>query len=278
MTADSQRARYLALLYSPARERAVLEALLGLEREITTSLRPGLDHQVAHSRLQWWLEECGRCAQGKAMHPLTQKLTAACGSATALAGLSGLVDTTIWDLARATFETRTELTAYCERWTAAMFEPFNATASTPILTPLRALGAAMRELELLNALASDAQAGRLRLPLDELDRSGAEPAALAGPPWPGALAELVRSRHEALRAASAQAVATLTAEQQARLRGLTVWAALTCRASLRAQQSLPAEARQRRFVAFADAWHAWRSARQAARSPFQSRNSGDKLE
>jgi phytoene synthase len=272
MSPDSQRARYFALLYSPARERAVLEALLGLEREITASLRPGLDHQVAHSRLQWWLEECGRCAQGKAMHPLTQKLTTACGSAQALGGLSGLVDTAIWDLARATFETRTELTAYCGRWTAAMLEPFNATAAIPILTPLRALGAALRELELLNALASDAQAGKLRLPLDELDRGGAEPAVLAEPPWPRALAELVRSRHEVLRAASAQAVAAFSAEQQARLRGLMVWAALTCRASARAQRSLPDQARQRRSVVLADAWHAWRSARQAIHGALQACN------
>ena len=59
---DPQSARYFALLYSPLPQRTVLDSLFGIEREVSSSLRPGLDHHVAHSRLQWWREECERAA------------------------------------------------------------------------------------------------------------------------------------------------------------------------------------------------------------------------
>src|SRR5882757_4888761 len=187
VTPESHSARYFALLYSPASQRLVLDALFGIESEIFESLRPGLDHHVAHSRLQWWREECERTAIGRPVHPLTRALVDAVnGIGTGapkrhrkhpsvelrsgppsmagvhraaqsllraspgrpsmaarsphaanplpqLAGLCGLVDVAVWDLAGATFETRRELAAYCERWSAAMIEPLapRKPAGTP---------------------------------------------------------------------------------------------------------------------------------------------------
>ena len=103
--------RYLAWLYSPQAQQPVLAKLCEIESEIAGSLRPGIDHHVAHARLQWWQEECERCAQGRPVHPLTRELVKAYGAPAAgqpspLAGLSGFVDTAVWDLAGATFETR----------------------------------------------------------------------------------------------------------------------------------------------------------------------------
>src|ERR1700730_16075847 len=74
VTPESHSARYFALLYSPVPQRLALDALFGIEREISESLRPGLDHHVAHSRLQWWREECERAAAGRPVHPLTRAL------------------------------------------------------------------------------------------------------------------------------------------------------------------------------------------------------------
>ena len=68
--------RSLARLYSSTVQRPVLAALSSLEREIGVSLRPGLDHQVAHTRLAWWREECDRTARGSPAHPLTRELAA----------------------------------------------------------------------------------------------------------------------------------------------------------------------------------------------------------
>ncbi|MBV8805110.1 MAG: squalene/phytoene synthase family protein [Sinobacteraceae bacterium] len=269
---ESSSARYFALLYSPASQQIVLEALFGVEREVLESLRPGIDHQVAHSRLKWWREECERASEGRAVHPLTRTLVdtlkhtspEAGSPGSALQGLSGFVDVAVWDLAGATFESRRELTAYCERWASAMIGPIVHSG------PWQTVGAAMREVELLGDLAREAHHGRLRLPLNELDRAKADPSVLASPPWPDAVAEIVRARYRALRDEIAHALAEVDREQQSTARGLLVWAALAWRLSQRAERALPDRVRRSgRFDAISDAWFAWRMARRATMGRFR---------
>jgi phytoene synthase len=292
---ESHSARYFALLYSPPSQRPVLDALFGIEREVFESLRPGLDHHVAHSRLQWWREECERAVGGRPVHPLTRALVDAvtgtgaqastppsaspAGSLAQLAGLSGLVDVAVWDLAGATFETRRELTAYCERWSAAIIEPLtpprkaaDATGTSDTrVTIWSALGAAMRESEMLFHLAREAHYGRLRVPLDELESAKADPGVLAKPPWPGGVVELLRARHESLRNEITRALGEVDRAQQPGLRGLLVWAALIRRESQRTEHALPDRLRAGRFDAVGDAWFAWRVARRATLSRLESR-------
>ncbi len=295
-TPESHSARYFALLYSAATERPVLEALFGIEYEVFDSLRAGLDHNVAHSRLQWWREECERAANGRPVHPLTKALVSALSAAArssppvpaaeagldgqpqavglpGLVGLCGIVDVAVWDLAGATFETRRELDAYCERWAAGMIEPLVVpplVAPQPVsptratrTTEWRALGAALREVELLNDLAREAHHGRIRVPLDELERANADTSALARPPWPDSLAEQLRARHKTLRNNISRILIDVDREQQPAMRGLLVWAALAWRSSQRAERALPDRLRPGRFDAISDAWFAWRIARQA---------------
>ena len=291
---ESHSARYFALLYSPPSQRLALDALFGIEREISESLRPGLDHHVAHSRLQWWREECERAAVGRPVHPMTRALvdavTAAPSSASAptslanssavplpqLGGLCGLVDVAVWDLAGATFETRRELTAYCERWSAAIIEPFapRKAADAPATPDTRianwsTLGAAMREIEMLSHLAREAHYGRLRVPLDELESAKVDPGVLAKPPWPVAVVELLRARHESLRDEITRALSDVDGAQQPGLRGLLVWAGLVRRSSQRTEDALPDRLRLGRFDAVADAWLAWRVARRATIGRFR---------
>jgi phytoene/squalene synthetase len=325
-TTESHSARYFALLYSPPSQRLVLEALFGIEREVSESLRPGVDHHVAHSRLQWWREECERAAGGRPVHPLTRALVDALRGVSMpgadassnveqagtrstlppLAGLTGFVDVAVWDLAGATFETRRELTAYCERWAAAMIEPLAARAAgngtggngtggggtggggtdgdgiggtlsgraggalgDAERSNWRALGAAMREIEMLVDLAREAHYGRLRVPLDELETAKVDPTTLAKPPWPGGVAELLRIRHQFLRTELARTLDGVDREQQVTLRGLLVWVALVWRSSYRAERALPGSLLPRRFDAIADAWFAWRIARRATIGQFK---------
>jgi phytoene/squalene synthetase len=324
---DSTSARYFALLYAAASERPALEALFGIEREVLDSVRPGLDHHVAHSRLQWWREECERAARGGAAHPLTRALITALGDSQAksvpqLAGLSGIVDVATWDLASATFETRRELDAYCQRWAVAMMEPLVAASTrsttsdgapplavtnrTPSTSPspdaatqphtrgpsasadstatvtsasllasaqrtaaFQDLGAAICEVELLEDLSVDAQRGRIRLPLDELESANVDTRALAQLPWPETAAALVRGRLAFLRTEIERSVSGCSREQQQALRGLLVWASLTWRSVLRMERALPNRPQSGRFDGISDAWFAWRMARRATIGRFR---------
>lgn len=265
-TPEAHTPRFLAWLYSTPSQQPVLAALCAIEREIGASVRPGLDHHVAHTRLEWWRGECARCAAGNPVHPLTQELRKhveqlppGSAAAAALTGLSALVDAATWDLAGATFERREELTAYCRRWAAAMIAPLAAEADGT------EFGAALRELELLGHLAGDARAGRLRVPLDELEQAAVAPEALATPPWPQGLVDILRARHGALRQQLAAAVGNLPPNTQQGARGVLVWVALAWQASVRAERALPQPAGASIASAAAANWRAWRAARAAAK-------------
>jgi phytoene synthase len=243
----------------------VLETLCLIEAEVAESLEPHLDHHVAHLRLAWWREECERYAKGEPLHPLTRQLTALSVPA---AGLGGLIDAATWDLARATFETRREMRAYCERWAEALIEPAvaHALAQSAIgadPSSWRAAGAALREIELLANLEREAHSGRLRWPLDELDRAGTPPEALAAPPWPRGLVTQLRARHEALRGELAATTADLEPDLQPTLRGLLAWVSLAAQLSRAAQAALPRSLPAHRTHALAGSWIAWRAARAA---------------
>jgi hypothetical protein len=127
----------------------------------------------------------------------------------------------------------------------------------------------MREIELLADLAREAHYGRLRVPLDELEGAKADPSVLAKPPWPAAVADLLRARHKSLRDEIARALGDVDRMQQPALRGLFVWAALAWRSSQRAERALPDHLRPGRFDAVADAWFAWRIARRATIGRFR---------
>jgi phytoene synthase len=259
--------RALARLYSPPAQRAALASLYALESEIGASLRPGLDHDLAHARLAWWREECVRTVAARPTHPLTRELGMlfAAVEGEPLSGIGGLVDTAVWDLAGATFESRRELTAYCERWSAAVIEPLVrlGTAAAPT-TQARALGVSLRESELLLALATDARYGRLRLPLDELDGAGVAPESLAQPPWTPPLAAVLAERYRRVREALASSIDAFTPASREALPGIIVWAALAARHCARAAQRLPEAPSRRDPHSLSDGWRAWRAARRAA--------------
>lgn len=264
---DFGAARALAQLYSAPRERAALSALCALEAEIGASLAPGLDHDVAHARLAWWREECARTVGGRPSHPLTRELGAlfGCVHGTPLAGIGGFVDTAVWDLAGATFESRRELTAYCERWSGALLQPLAYRAAPQAdAGEIGMLGVSLRESELLLTLAADARHGRLRLPLDELTGAAVAPELLAHPPWTPALAGILRHRYRTVHETLTRSVERLDPSVRGALTGIIVWAALAARHCQRAAHCLPQAPSRRDPHTLSDGWRAWRTARRAA--------------
>jgi phytoene synthase len=261
--------RYFVWLYSPPDQQRVVQALLGLEREIAGTQRAVTEHQVVHVRLEWWRAESERLAAGSPIHPLTRALSEEASKLqlpAMPAALSGFVDVATWDLAGATFESQREVTVYCERWSTAMFGTIAAFAdSAAVHDAARALGAAVREIELLAELARDAHAGRLRLPLDELERVGTDPRSLAKPPWTEAVAALIRARAGSLRASVTASRDELRTGEPERLRSLFVWAGLALRLARRIERALPGPVMPGRADTLAESWQAWRAARAARR-------------
>lgn len=258
--------RYFVWLYSPPDQQRVVQSLLGLEREIAGTQRAVTEHQVVHVRLEWWRAESERLTAGNPIHPLTRALSEEARRLklpTVPAALSGFVDVATWDLAGATFESQREVTAYCERWSMAMFGTIAAFASAA--GAMQALGAAVREIEFLAELARDARAGRLRLPLDELERIGADPRSLTKLPWPEAVAALVGERAAALRATVTAGLEELRRGETERVRSLFVWAGLALRLARRIERALPGPVMPGRADTLAESWQAWRAARSVRR-------------
>jgi 15-cis-phytoene synthase len=265
--------RYFAWLYAGGRMQAILQPLFGIESELAASLQPGVEHSVAHVRLGWWAEEAERLRAGHALHPLTRALLAQRPAGGAPADISGLVTVATWDLACATFESRTELAGYCERWARALPQ-LAATWAATQLPPERAsqsaqdLGVALCELDMLVGLQHAARLGRVRFPLDELSALDLAPEALARTPWPPALCERLRARHRALRATLTNSCAMLHApSHRAALRGLLVWAAVMQQHSQRAERALPRSWARTRWNGIGDSLAAWRAARRALTGP-----------
>jgi phytoene synthase len=261
--------RELVRLYTPTPSQRAFTLLCEIEATIGESLRPGIDHQVAHTRLTWWRDECARCARGESQHPATRELTQlfAARGLPPPSTLDGFVAAATWDLAAATCETRAELTGYCQRWAAAMLNPLLALGGAAT-SDGRELGAALREIELLAQLTADARQGRLRVPLEELRKAQVEPRQLAQPPWLTPLAQLLAERQQALRRQLADSVAALPTARQPGLRGLLVWATLAAQLSSRAERALPQALSPGEDHGPLDGLRAWRAARQADRARF----------
>jgi phytoene/squalene synthetase len=265
--------RYFAWLYAGDSMQAILEPLFGIEAEISASLQPGLEHSVAHVRMGWWAEEAARLRAGHAVHPLTRALLAQHPAGGAPADISGLVDVATWDLASATFETRTELAGYCERWARAVPQLAASWAAPDLPAPLvqqfaQGIGVALCELDMLVGLEHSARLGRVRMALDELSAIGVAPEALARTPWPAALCAQLRARHQSLRSALTSSCAVLHAPgHRAALRGLLVWAAVMQQHSWRAERALPYSWQRSRWNGIGDSLVAWRAARRALNSP-----------
>ncbi len=135
----------LVSLYSPAPARAVLRALLALESEIRTSARPGLDHAIAHVRLDWWQLEAERTLAGQPSHPLTRELAAAI--APAPLDLGPLLASTQLELAGLAGADEAMWQSFFEGSLGTVFSIFGrALGSTAAPATLRTLGGAVQAL------------------------------------------------------------------------------------------------------------------------------------
>jgi 15-cis-phytoene synthase len=167
--------RYFSLLYAPEDRRDQLCALYVIDAEIRESAQSA-NHDVAHTRLQWWRAEIDRLANGSPQHPAARILNDSPIERASFAKLHETIAAADMDLARMTYSNMRELRAYSARSGGAIQELMAAqlVAPAPLDATVRAIanriGVGVRQSEMLRDLRQDAYAGRVYLPQERLTR------------------------------------------------------------------------------------------------------------
>lgn len=177
--------RHLAVLFSGAPERPLIEAIYAFEAELRRIVAAA-SHEAAHARLQWWRGELDRLIAGRPTHPLAQALLPLREQrGTDAALLHEMLVAADLDLARLTYATWQELEAYLFRSAGAPQTLIAATLSSRRGLPraerdfARRLGAALRQTEILVDLDRDLVRGCLYAPVQALEAAGIDPQAFA---------------------------------------------------------------------------------------------------
>jgi 15-cis-phytoene synthase len=255
--------RYFSLLYAPDDRRERLLALYVIDAEIRESAQSA-NHDVAHTRLQWWRGEIDRLANGSPQHPATRLLNDSAVERASFAKLHEALAAADMDLARMTYSNMRELRAYSSRSGGAIQELMAAqlVAPLPLDEAVRAtanrIGIGVRQSEMLRDLRQDAYGGRVYLPQDRLTGHNVTLEDLRGrevaKPLKAALREFKDAVQEELQSALASAPPPL--------RPLAVLAALHRRLldRIAAQDYNVAESRIE-LGPIEKPWVAWRTAR-----------------
>lgn len=261
--------RYFALLYTPPQQRDAAMALFVVDAEIRESAQSA-NHDVAHTRLQWWRQEIDRLANGNAQHPATRILSEAALDRREYLKLHELITAADMDLARMTYLNDQELRSYCSRSGGAITELFAMQLAHPQTLDevsrraANRIGALMRATEIVRDARQDAYDGRLYVPLDAMDRLGANHEALREQHTPPAARQALASLADSIAADFETSLTSIPAAMQAYLRPHFVLAGL--------HSALLARIKQREFDVGPERielgpirkpWVAWRFARRA---------------
>lgn len=262
--------RYFALLYTPAPKRDAITALYVIDAEIRESAQSA-NHDVAHTRLQWWRQEIDRLVNASPQHPATRILNAQPDiDRKMFARLHELLVAADMDLTRMTYLNARELRAYSSRSGGvvqeliAMLLASPATLSEPARAAANRIGVGVRQTEMLRDVRQDAFDGRLYLPLDELEKSAVTLEDLRAREVGDKVRTALARFRESIVADLEAHANSFEHDTRAYLRPLFVMAALHRRLLDRIARSSYEVATQRIELGPVEKpWVAWRAARKA---------------
>jgi phytoene synthase len=261
--------RYFSVLYAMPSTRALVTALYVIDAEIRESAQ-SLNHDVAHTRLQWWRQEVDRLVNGNAQHPATKALNPANETRrTEFSKLHELIAAADMDLARMTYLNRDELRAYCSRSGGAVTELMATLLVGPALDAVsraaaNRVGLGVRLTEIIRDSRADAHGGRLYAPLDVLDETGVKLDDFAASEYSSATRSVLRQLHDSAVTELDNALTDIPSASRAYLRPLIVLGALHRRLLTQlAKTDFQVAAQRAELGAFEKPWTAWRAARSA---------------
>jgi phytoene synthase len=257
--------RYFAVLYAPPAARPLLQALYAFEAEVRDTVAAP-NHDVAHTRLQYWRAEVDRLLGGRPEHPVTRALLPLHGTGTDLSQLHETLAAADADLGQLALDTPAAVDALAFR-AAGTIQTLAAAAGCLPRPPspaehgfARDLGIAVARIEWLRDLRGDIAVGRLRLPLSTLDAAGIDPASLLREPLPAALPPLLEADKSALQARLAALPARLDRTERATQRQGLVLAALHQRLLAHVDHRTSVATFRAEVPPWSKMWTAWRTA------------------
>jgi phytoene synthase len=221
LTRQSGTSFYYAFQILPEAKRRAIYALYSFCRAVDDCVDE--EGGGGEAGLQRWLDEVARCYEGAPSTELGRDLAQAIARfPIPRACLEDVVDGCRMDLARTRYATFEELRSYCRRVASAVglasIEIFGYT-NPATRRYAEELGLSLQLTNILRDLGSDADRGRIYLPLEDLMRFGvAEDAFLAAArgqaPRPPGLRDLLAFEAERTRGRYSEAKALLPAEDR----------------------------------------------------------------
>lgn len=262
--------RYFSLLYTPPEQRDAVTALYVVDAEIRESAQ-SINHDVAHTRLQWWRQEIDRLVNSNPQHPATRILSSQPAAMRSnFARLHELIAAADMDLARMTYLNMTELRAYAARSGGAIQELIAGVLVSPdkLEEPARLaanrIGAGIRQTEMLRDVRQDAHDGRLYVPLDELEKSNVKLEDLRAKETAAAVKAVLGRFCTTIAADLDTAMTSFPAGMRSHLRPLLVMAALHRRLLKRiAGRNYEIAPHRIELGPVEKSWVSWRAARKA---------------
>ena len=262
--------RYFALLYTPEEHRDAVTALYIMDAEIRESAQ-SVNHDVAHTRLQWWRQEIDRLVNGNPQHPATRVLhDRSAAQRSRFASLHELLVAADADLSRMTYLNMRELRAYSSRSGGAIQGLIAAqllsaaTMDEDTRAAAHQIGTGVRNTEILRDVRQDAYDGRLYLPLDELDKGKVTLEDLRAKQVSTGVREVLRSFRSTIAGDLDAAIAALPRSSRASLRPLLVIASLHRHLLDRiARRDYDVASTRVELGPVEKPWIAWRAARKA---------------
>ncbi len=182
---EADRDRYLATLFAPADKRDALMALFAFNVEISRVRDVAREPMPGEIRLQWWREVLSGERDGEAAsHPVAAALMASLKQyAIAPDQLSAIVDAHTFDLYDDPMPTLDDLDNYAVMTQSALLDIAAAIlggGGFDVMMLIRQAGIATTVTGVLTGLARHAARRQLFVPLEVLDRHGADREDLFG--------------------------------------------------------------------------------------------------